>query len=316
MECPICSQWIADYGINLHLDQCLRRAEGGAGPAPARLPRVPPAAPAAAQSAPAPSGAAPPAPKRERLKNPVFNLLALKDLRALLKDRGLSLKGDRNALIRRYKEFVLRYNANLDQLQPKSEKAIVLAINRDEEARASGAAGAVEKAAPADSGDAKRSSKEQFEALKKEVRERALRAKAAAQERPPPPRADGDERTETPDCPDSAEAAVLGGSSVTSAAPGPPAAAPAADRAPPPATGTAPATVPDIAVTPPEGPKGLQPPGVVGEAMQPGLGRRESADGTALSQLTDKTERVEDDDDDDDDEGTLTLEEDDERCLW
>lgn len=45
-------------------------------------------------------------------------------LRKLLSSEGISSYGDRSTLVRRYKEFVLRYNANLDSLAPKPDSFV------------------------------------------------------------------------------------------------------------------------------------------------------------------------------------------------
>eukprot|EP00058_Branchiostoma_floridae_P014243 XP_002599731.1 hypothetical protein BRAFLDRAFT_105169 [Branchiostoma floridae] len=50
----------------------------------------------------------------------VYNLMSDKDLRKRLKEKGLSTQGDRQALIARHHEFVLRYNSQCDSADPKS----------------------------------------------------------------------------------------------------------------------------------------------------------------------------------------------------
>lgn len=50
----------------------------------------------------------------------VYNLLSLQELKRKLKEWNLSLKGSRDQLIKRHKEFVHIYNAQCDSLNPKS----------------------------------------------------------------------------------------------------------------------------------------------------------------------------------------------------
>eukprot|EP00667_Euglena_gracilis_P007456 EG_transcript_7531 len=166
VACPICGLAVPEAGINLHLDRCLRLSNGSSS-APSHPPKTPKAQPTAPAK---PLPTARPATKGERLKCPVFHLLNMAQLKQLLGRRGLLTAGERSTLIRRYKEYVVRHNANLDQPLPRPEAAIVAQFNKEEEARCFPQLGRVaEKALP---GTQTRSSAEQFAALRKELMER------------------------------------------------------------------------------------------------------------------------------------------------
>eukprot|EP00058_Branchiostoma_floridae_P017334 XP_002602822.1 hypothetical protein BRAFLDRAFT_132140 [Branchiostoma floridae] len=95
-DCPVCGVSIPERHINTHLDVCLTREEKKE----------------SLRSS---------APKRKPMAKLVYNLMSDKDLRKRLKEKGLSTQGDRQALIARHHEFVLRYNSQCDSAEPKSE---------------------------------------------------------------------------------------------------------------------------------------------------------------------------------------------------
>jgi len=70
--------------------------------------------------------------ERKYLPKLVYHLLSDKQIRRKLKDEGLSSSGDRQALIRRHKNFILLFNANCDSLNPKPVSELVLEIERQE----------------------------------------------------------------------------------------------------------------------------------------------------------------------------------------
>lgn len=97
VQCPICSDLFQQHRIEAHAELCLLR----------------------------PSKAEKPVEQRPRLAAVAYNLLSDKQVRQLLQEHTLSTKGKRADLIRRHKEFVARYNANLDARHPKPTSAIV-----------------------------------------------------------------------------------------------------------------------------------------------------------------------------------------------
>ncbi|XP_078596924.1 uncharacterized protein LOC144873435 isoform X2 [Branchiostoma floridae x Branchiostoma japonicum] len=106
-DCPVCGVSIPERHINTHLDVCLTREEKKE----------------SLRSS---------APKRKPMAKLVYNLMSDKDLRKRLKEKGLSTQGDRQALIARHHEFVLRYNSQCDSAEPKSVAQIVKEVEKHE----------------------------------------------------------------------------------------------------------------------------------------------------------------------------------------
>eukprot|EP00479_Gromia_sphaerica_P010916 TRINITY_DN5189_c1_g1_i1.p1 TRINITY_DN5189_c1_g1~~TRINITY_DN5189_c1_g1_i1.p1 ORF type:complete len:129 (+),score=19.64 TRINITY_DN5189_c1_g1_i1:296-682(+) len=59
-----------------------------------------------------------------------YNIMTDKQLRELNKRYGLSTNGNRQDLIHRHREFVVRHNAECDSLNPTSDDAIAREINK------------------------------------------------------------------------------------------------------------------------------------------------------------------------------------------
>ncbi|XP_061148113.1 E3 ubiquitin-protein ligase RAD18 isoform X2 [Syngnathus typhle] len=108
VECPVCSVSVSQPFINKHLDMCLGSGE-----------------------------------KKESLRNSlgktkrpmaklVYNLLSMQELKRRLKECHQSVKGSRDQLIKRHKEFVQIYNAQCDSLNPKSVEEIVKEVEATE----------------------------------------------------------------------------------------------------------------------------------------------------------------------------------------
>lgn len=97
VQCPICSDVFQQHKIEAHAELCLLR----------------------------PSKSEKPVEQQARLAAVAYNLLSDKQVRQLLQEHTLSTKGKRADLIRRHKEFVARYNANLDARRPKPTSSIV-----------------------------------------------------------------------------------------------------------------------------------------------------------------------------------------------
>ncbi|XP_066469081.1 E3 ubiquitin-protein ligase RAD18 [Tiliqua scincoides] len=111
LECPACGVPIQEQHINKHLDSCLIRDEK--------------------KESLRSSGH-----KRKFLPKVVYNLLSDRDLKKRLKEHGLSTHGTKQQLIKRHQEFVHRYNAECDSLNPKSVSDIVKELENDEKIRA------------------------------------------------------------------------------------------------------------------------------------------------------------------------------------
>ncbi|XP_019736961.1 E3 ubiquitin-protein ligase RAD18 [Hippocampus comes] len=108
VECPVCSVSVSQPFINKHLDMCLTSGEKK-------------------ESLRSSLGKA-----RRPMGKLVYNLLSLQELKRRLKEWNLSLKGSRDQLIKRHKEFVHIYNAQCDSLNPKSVEEIVKEVEATE----------------------------------------------------------------------------------------------------------------------------------------------------------------------------------------
>ncbi|XP_026506210.1 E3 ubiquitin-protein ligase RAD18 isoform X2 [Terrapene carolina triunguis] len=110
VDCPVCEVAIPEQYINRHLDSCLTRDEK--------------------KDSLRSSGH-----KRKSLPKVVYNLLSDRDLKKKLKERGLSIQGTRQQLIKRHQEFVHMHNAQCDSLNPKSVAEIVKELENNEKTR-------------------------------------------------------------------------------------------------------------------------------------------------------------------------------------
>lgn len=100
VSCPVCYTTIPNSRINIHLDSCLKQSEERS--------------------------------QRKFLPKLVYHLLSDKEIKKKLKEHGLSTSGNRQALIRRHKNFIILYNANCDSLNPKPVSDLLLEIERQE----------------------------------------------------------------------------------------------------------------------------------------------------------------------------------------
>uniref|UniRef100_A0A8C4HP21 RING-type E3 ubiquitin transferase n=1 Tax=Dicentrarchus labrax TaxID=13489 RepID=A0A8C4HP21_DICLA len=111
VDCPVCSVSVSQQFINKHLDTCLSRGE-----------------------------------KKESLRSSfgkgrrpmgrlVYNLLSLQELKRRLKECHLSVRGSRDQLIKRHREFVHIYNAECDSLNPRSAEDIAKELEANEKMR-------------------------------------------------------------------------------------------------------------------------------------------------------------------------------------
>ncbi|KAM9074572.1 E3 ubiquitin-protein ligase RAD18 isoform 1-T2 [Megaptera novaeangliae] len=110
VDCPVCGVHIPENHINKHLDSCLSREE--------KIESL--------RSS---------VHKRKPLPKTVYNLLSDRDLKKKLKQHGLSVRGNKQQLIKRHQEFVHMYNAQCDALHPKSAAEIVQEIENMEKTR-------------------------------------------------------------------------------------------------------------------------------------------------------------------------------------
>ncbi|XP_061544194.1 E3 ubiquitin-protein ligase RAD18 isoform X5 [Phycodurus eques] len=108
VECPVCSIRVSQPFINKHLDMCLISGEKK-------------------ESLRSSLGKA-----RRPMGKLVYNLLSQTQLKRRLKECHLSVKGNRDQLIKRHKEFVHIYNAQCDSLNPKSAEEIVKEVEANE----------------------------------------------------------------------------------------------------------------------------------------------------------------------------------------
>ncbi|KAK2142937.1 hypothetical protein LSH36_895g00026 [Paralvinella palmiformis] len=88
---------IPEKNVNLHLDRCLIRSEKEETMRKCVI-------------------------KRKPLPKYVYSLMKDKELRKKMAELGLPTDGDRQTLIKRHQELILRYNAKCDSLNPKSVK--------------------------------------------------------------------------------------------------------------------------------------------------------------------------------------------------
>lgn len=57
-----------------------------------------------------------------RIPSYCYSIMTLQQLKKLLQDANLPQDGERNVLIKRHKEYAVRYNANLDSSNPGIKK--------------------------------------------------------------------------------------------------------------------------------------------------------------------------------------------------
>lgn len=95
--CPVCLLHIGPRRLEAHVDMCLTRPRSVA-PYPSLKKETIP---------------------QKKLPKRVYHLMKEKAIRKLLADHKLPTTGPKQALIKRHKEFVNRFNANLDAATPK-----------------------------------------------------------------------------------------------------------------------------------------------------------------------------------------------------
>ena len=68
-------------------------------------------------------------PVKKKLPNLVWSMMKDKELRASCKKHGLISSGKKPELMKRLKEYTLRYNAQIDQLKQKSGETNYIPLN-------------------------------------------------------------------------------------------------------------------------------------------------------------------------------------------
>ncbi|XP_062257118.1 E3 ubiquitin-protein ligase RAD18 [Platichthys flesus] len=111
VDCPVCSVGVSQQFINKHLDTCLSSGEKKE------------------------SLRSSPGNVRRPMTKLVYNLLSMHELKRRLKETYLSVKGSRDQLIKRHKDFVHIYNAECDSLSPKSAEDIAKEVEDNEKMR-------------------------------------------------------------------------------------------------------------------------------------------------------------------------------------
>ncbi|XP_071041597.1 E3 ubiquitin-protein ligase RAD18-like [Parasteatoda tepidariorum] len=100
VTCPVCYNAVLGLTINAHLDSCLKQQFDDG--------------------------------RRKTLPKLVYHLLTDKEIKMRLREHKLPVNGDRQALIRRHKNFITLYNANCDALNPKPVSELVKEIELQE----------------------------------------------------------------------------------------------------------------------------------------------------------------------------------------
>ena len=108
VHCPVCQVGVPERNVNQHLDQCLQEQSGA---------RVKPRTNT---------------PKLKPMKKVVYHLLKDAQLKKLIKDEGLSAKGDRKTLEWRHKRFTVLWNAQCDSERPASRLEIRIELEKEE----------------------------------------------------------------------------------------------------------------------------------------------------------------------------------------
>eukprot|EP00741_Cyanophora_paradoxa_P001032 tig00000455_g994.t1 len=165
VECGACGLRIASWAFPEHSGECLSTPAGRE----ALLARLG-----------ASGDSAPPA-ERRHVPMPCFATLTEKQLRLKCRDAQLASNGDKTALTRRYREFVLRVQASGDARVPRPAAQLAREVSDMEEQRER------EERAARSRPEVARSQDDRFRALVEQVRARPRPAAAAAEGPAPQP---------------------------------------------------------------------------------------------------------------------------------
>ncbi|XP_076824296.1 E3 ubiquitin-protein ligase RAD18-like isoform X1 [Clavelina lepadiformis] len=113
--CPVCGLNVETENINHHIDHCLAREERN-------------------------SSLRQNTPKRYKRNNPqvtklAYNMLSLRGLQRKLREIGLPADGDKLELKRRHQEFLIKYQAEQDKLQPRRISILIEELIQEDERR-------------------------------------------------------------------------------------------------------------------------------------------------------------------------------------
>ncbi|KAI9101841.1 hypothetical protein DFS34DRAFT_433377 [Phlyctochytrium arcticum] len=108
VSCPMCQARVLMKDVNRHIDSSCKLYLHVSAPIALPVPVVRP----------------PPPPRPPKASVP-YSLYTESKLRKLLRDEGLPSNGDKACLARRHAEWVKRYNANLDERMPRSDRHII-----------------------------------------------------------------------------------------------------------------------------------------------------------------------------------------------
>nr|CAB3265401.1 postreplication repair E3 ubiquitin-protein ligase rad18-like [Phallusia mammillata] len=111
-DCPVCGLPVLCPKMNAHLDNCLAREEKKK---------------ALRQNTP----------KRQKINKPAitkiaYNLISLKELKKKMKEIGLSTSGNKEELVRRHKEFLVKFFAEQDKVKPRRLTIVLQELEREE----------------------------------------------------------------------------------------------------------------------------------------------------------------------------------------
>ena len=134
VDCPVCSQKIVETKINIHLDTCLTSRERKDNPrsTSSQSPRKQDQATSEKSSHVGANSFIPQVAKRKPLNKLVYTLLSNTDLKRKMKEHGLSIKGERQTLVKRHQEFTMMYNSECSKPKPKSVAEIVRLVEEGE----------------------------------------------------------------------------------------------------------------------------------------------------------------------------------------
>ncbi len=125
VPCPVCQVRVLQKNVNLHLDRCLAEQRGELGPASTST-NLEMKSPTQSTKSPAIFKTLKP------MKQPIFHILKDAALKKLLKEQGLETKGDRKTLEKRFRNFVVLWNSQVNSAKPMSRLQMVMKIKRDE----------------------------------------------------------------------------------------------------------------------------------------------------------------------------------------
>lgn len=134
VDCPVCGQKMAPTRINLHLDSCLtsKDRKDNLRSTSSQSPKKEDQNTSETSSHVGANSFIPQVVRRKPLNKLVYTLLSNTDLKRKMKEHGLSIKGDRQTLVKRHQEFTIIYNSECSKPKPKSVAEIVRLVEEGE----------------------------------------------------------------------------------------------------------------------------------------------------------------------------------------